>query len=72
VILFHAHVHVTRYRELIAMKPLTHEQPPEPITVECPRCGEGSAHDRALEKRLAGAALWAFGCAVPLLIVVWR
>jgi hypothetical protein len=31
---------VARYRELIAMKPLVHEEPPEPITVECPRCGD--------------------------------
>jgi hypothetical protein len=37
---FHARVHASRYRELIAMKPLAHEEPPEPVTVECPRCGD--------------------------------
>jgi hypothetical protein len=40
VFFLHARVHVARYRELMAMKPLPHEEPPEPITVECPLCGD--------------------------------
>jgi hypothetical protein len=40
MLLLHARIHVARYRELIAMKPLAHEEPPAPLTVECPRCGD--------------------------------
>jgi hypothetical protein len=37
MLLLHARVHVARHRELIAMQPHAHEEPPEPVTVECPR-----------------------------------
>jgi hypothetical protein len=40
MLLPHARVHIARYRELIAMKPLAHEEPPKPVTVECPSCGD--------------------------------
>jgi hypothetical protein len=40
MLLLHARVHDSRYRELIAMKPLPHEEPPEPVTVECPLCAD--------------------------------
>lgn len=40
MLLLHTGVHGKRYRDLLAMKPLPHEEPPEPLEVTCPRCGD--------------------------------
>jgi hypothetical protein len=40
MLLLHVGVHRARYRELIAIRPIPGQEPPEPLTVDCPRCGD--------------------------------
>jgi integrase len=56
MLLLPARVHVDRRRALIAMKPFAHEEPPEPVTVECLRCWPSSV-THALARAMQRAGL---------------
>ncbi len=36
----HAGIYRQRYRELLAELPVFGDQPPDPFTIQCPRCGD--------------------------------
>ncbi len=36
----HARIHRSRLRDLIAQTPVFGDQPPEPVTISCPKCGD--------------------------------
>ena len=40
MLLLHVGVHRARYRELVAMRPIPGQEPPEALTVDCPHCGD--------------------------------